>query len=178
MQTVINKAGNPVAVAGQLSDNGEGVDIVSRFSEESSAELAFGTAIKPGTALRSVKKLTAITETVEGFSVWGFNHSPGSSGDLGTTGLKPKAGLQVIRKGRLYVVVDPSVTSITPYIDRAHIRAVANGGDNVIGAVNKAADGITTIDSTKQVQFVGALMLAADGVTKIAEVEVNFTNEP
>ena len=148
------------------------------FRSPSSCAADLALTVKPGSSLHGVKVLTAISETVEGLSVWGFNHSPGSTGDLGTTGLKSKAGLQVIRKGRIYAVVDPSVTSITPYVDRGHIRAVANGGDNIIGALNKAADGITTIDSTKQVQFVGKLFTAADGVTKIAEVEVDFTNKP
>ena len=52
MQTTINKAGQPVAVAGQLSDNGEAVDVVSRFNEEASAEIAFGVAVKPGSSRR------------------------------------------------------------------------------------------------------------------------------
>lgn len=180
-QTVIQKYGYPVAVAGQLSDNMEGVDVVSRFNQDV-VQLPFGTAVKAGTAERSAKALAANTDIVQGFVKWGTDHFPanasGSIGDVGATGLLPNAGLEIVRRGRMYCVVDPSIVTITPYSDRCFIRCTVNGGNNVIGAVSNVADGANNIDCTKQAQFVSGIFTAADGVTKIAEVEVSFNNKP
>lgn len=182
MQTSINQAGQPVGVAGQLSDNMEGMDIVSRFNQEASANIQFGIGIKPGAARDGVKLLTANTETVEGINIWGFNHEVGANGDLDQTavtgGLRPKASMQVLQRGRCYVVVDAGVSSIIPNVDRGYIRCVANGGNTVIGAFSNISDSTNSIDSTKQVIFRSNIFTAADGVTKIAEVDVDFVNKP
>jgi hypothetical protein len=186
MQTSINKAGQPVGFPGQLSDSMEGVDVVSRFNQEAAAQMPFGIGVKPGTVRDGVKLPAAQADVIEGIVKWGANHMPanaaGTIGDLGATGLLPKAGLEVVRRGRMYVVVDPGIAAgagaITPYVDRGYCRAVVNGGNNVVGAWTNAADGVNTIDCTKQVQFVSDVRLAADGVTKMAEVEVSFNNKP
>lgn len=184
MQTSINKAGQPVGFPGQLSDSMEGVDVLSRFNQEAAAQMPFGIGVKPGTVRDAVKLPAAQADVIEGIVKWGANHMPanatGTIGDLGATGLLPKAGLEVVRRGRMYVIVDPglAVGAITPYVDRGYCRAVVNGGNNVVGAWTNAADGADTIDCTKQVQFVSSVFLAADGVTKMAEVDVDFVNHP
>ncbi len=181
-QTSVSLAGQSIAVAGQISDNSPLDGIVSRFSQETSASavIPFGTAVKPGAARDGVRILTAIAEKVEGLVVWSANHQPGSNGDLDQTlgGLKPNASIQLMRQGRMYAVIDPSVSSITPYTDRGFVRAIANGGDSVIGALRTNADGSDTIDCTEQIQFVSGIFLSADGVTKLAEVDVNFIAKP
>ncbi len=183
MQTTVNPAGQPVAVAGQLSDNQEGVDIVSRFNAEASANIAFGLAVAPvGTQIRDgVINMAGSGDVVEGVNVWGFNHMPGSNGDLDQTstppGLRPKAGLQVIQRGRVWVVVDAGVTSIVPNIDRAFVRYSANGGNTVVGAFSNATDSGHNTDITKQAIFRSGIFLSADGVTKIAELDVDFVNK-
>lgn len=175
-QTAINKAGQPVAIAGLLSDNGEGVDIVSRFNN-ASAEIPFGSGVKLGTEKHGVILPSAATDVVQGIVVWSRNHQPGTNGDLGTTGLKQNAGLQLIRKGRIWVPIDAGVSSIT-IGSRGWCRAVSDGsGNTVLGRWAAAQDSTNNIDCTKQCVFVSALQLAADG-TKIAELEVDFTNKP
>jgi hypothetical protein len=180
-QTTINKAGQPVAVAGQLSDNMEGVDVMSRFSAESSNQIPFGTGVKAATSLRGVLQPTASTDRIEGVVKWGANHFPanaaGTIGDLGTTGLLPKSGFGVLRRGRIYAYLDPGLSSITPYTDRGWCRCTVNGGNNVIGAWSNAQDGTNNIDCTTGTQFVGPLFTSADGTTKIAELECDFTNK-
>lgn len=180
MQTSINKAGQPVAVAGQQSDTMEGVDKVSRYSDEATATIGFGLGVKRSTNFRGVKLLTTVNDVIEGVVKWGFNHVPGVTGDVDQTatppGLKPKAGFELIRRGRLWVVVDSFLTTITPG-DRGYCRALTHTGvGTVVGAFTNAADSTYTIDCTTQVQFVSGIQLAADG-TKIAELEVAFVNK-
>lgn len=181
-QTSVSLAGQAIAVAGQLSDSNPNDGVVSRFSQETSpsAVILFGVAVKPGSKRDGIRILTAISETVEGLTVQGFNHLPGATGDLDQTlgGLKPNAGLGVMRQGRMYAVVDPLLSSVTPFVDRGFVRALVNGGNNIVGALTNAADGSNTIDATKQIQFVSQIFLSADGVTKIAEVAVDFVNKP
>lgn len=181
MQTSVNKAGQPIAVAGQISDNNDVTDIVSRFSQETSASavIGFGLGVKPGAARDGVRILTASTEIVTGLTVLSFNHSPGATGDLDQTlgGLKPNSGLQLMKGGRMYAQIDAGVTSIAPNVDRAYVRCVSNGGNTVIGALSNASDSTNSIDCRGQILFTSNIFTAPDG-TKIAEVEVDFTNKP
>lgn len=179
MQTSINKAGQPVAFAGLVSDNGP-KDIVSRFNA-GSAEIPFGCACKVGAARNGVVLPSSDADVIDGFSVWGFNHMIGANGDLDAPsgGLRQNAGLQVIRKGRIYLVVDSTVVSITPNVDRAYVRGVSHAGvGTIVGAVTNAADSGYTIDYRRNLLFVSGLFLSADGVTNIAEVEVDLTISP
>ena len=177
MQTSINKAGQPAAFAGMLSDNSDN-DVVSRFSAETVTEIPFGAGVQFHTVARSCK-LLASGGVLMGVSVWGANHMPGTGGDLGTTGLKPKAGLQVLRRGRIWALVDKATTSIAAGTDRGYCRYTADGVTNPdVGAWAKADDSGKTLDATKQTQFFSGLFTAADGVTKIAELDVNFNSKP
>lgn len=181
-QTFINPAGQPVAVAGQLSDNMEGVDVVSRFNEEVTSALQFGIGVKPGTYRDGVLLPTATSSVIEGVNTWGINHLPGASGDLDQTstppGVKPKGGLKVLQRGRIWVLLDASVTTIVPNVDRAYCRALPNGGNTVIGTFAPADDAGFMVDCTKQAIFRSGVFTAADGVSKIAELEGDFVNKP
>jgi hypothetical protein len=181
MQTSINKAGQPVAVAGMLSDNGPVKDIVSRFSEDAVNVLPFGIGVKVGSKRNAVDLPSTIADTIDGVNVFGYNHLPGLIGDLSATlgGLKQNAGLQVLRIGRIYVVVDSFLSSISANIDRTYLRAISHAGvGTVVGAFTNAADGSDTIDLTKDGVFVSGIFTSADGTTKIAEAEFNFTAKP
>ena len=181
MQTSINKAGQPIGVAGQLSSMQEGSDIASRFQGEATAVMPFGIGVKPGSTFRKVLLPTAQNSVIEGIVLHSMAHVPGVTGDLDQVsgGLKPNAGLDLLRRGRCYVVVDASVQSITPFTDRGFCRIAANvgTGDLVIGAWRTAADGADCVDCTTKVQFISPLFTAADGTTKIAEVQVDFVNK-
>lgn len=181
-QTSVSASGQAIGVAGQVFDNAEVQDIVSGFSEETSLQIAFGTGVMHGTADQGV--VTAATGggsgIIMGVSVFGFNHFPanaaGTIGDLGTTGVLPKGGLQVMRKGRILAKVGADVTSITPYTARGFLQ-VSTNGNNVAGDWVTATDA-SNVDATKQAQFVSSLFTAADGTTKVAVLEVDFTNKP
>lgn len=178
-QTSIAKTGQPIAVAGQLSDSHKGTDTVSRFSGEASAVIPFGVGVKPGTTFRKVLLPTASSSIIEGIVRFGYGHVPGATGDLDQTlgGLKPNAGMDVVRRGRMYVLVDANVTTITPYSDRGYCRFESSSGATVVGAWRNTDDS-HVVDCSKAVQFVSPLFTAADGSSKIAEVQVEFTIKP
>lgn len=179
-QTAVNPAGQPAAVAGQITDNQEGMDIVSRFNAETALNIDFGLGVAPGTERNAVKVMA--NGECEGISVQDFRHSPGVSGDVDQTsalpGLKPKAGMQILRRGRIWLRLDKSVTSVTPYVSRGYCRYTADGTTNpLVGAWAIADDTGKTKDCTKQVQFVSGIFTAADGTSHIAEADVDFTNK-
>lgn len=179
-QTAVNAAGQPQAVAGQVSQAMEGMDIVSRFNAETVTCLAFGTGVKNGTNDHECKILTANSETVQGVVKWGNNHTPGATGDVDQTatppGLKPAAGFGLVRKGRVWVAVDAGVTSIAANVDRAYCRCASNGGNTKVGYFSNASDSSYSIDIRKAAVFVSGLRYSADGL-KMAELEVDFTNQ-
>lgn len=175
-QTSVSASGQAVGVAGQVFDNAEVKDIISAFSEEVSAEIAFGSGVVHGVNDQGALIPTLAADKTMGVVAWGMNHMPGANGDLGTTGLKPKAGLQVMRKGRILVQLDVGVVSVTPYTDRAYLRWAANGGNTVLGRWGKASDA-GNIDLTAAAVFVSSIQTFPDG-TKGAVLEVDFTNKP
>lgn len=182
-QTSINKAGQPVAVAGQLSDNGEVVDLVSRINAEASAVLPFGIGAKAGTSRNGVNKPSTTADVIEGVVVFDFSHQPGATGDVDQTqtppGLKPNAKFNLLRKGRIWVPLDSTVTVITPNSDRTFLRVVSHVGvGTVVGYWTNVSDPGDTIDLTKVGVFVSGLQTSADGTTLIAEAEFDFTSKP
>lgn len=108
-------------------------------SEETTAEIPFGVAIKKGTASDSAKLLTAITETVDGIAVREDDFS--KPDQLGDTGIRPKVTFRVIRFGRIRVAPEDAVTEASG----VHVRAVATGSERA-GAFRGTADGTDTID--------------------------------
>lgn len=113
--------------------------IESATSEETTAEIAFGLAVKRGTADDGVLLLTAITEAVRGVAV--FSHLYSKPDELGDTGLKTKVTFDILRFGQINVIAE---TNVTP-ASGVFVRAVATGSQRA-GAFRGTADGITTID--------------------------------
>lgn len=133
----------PIGVAGQLADlwTEENGDIISVISEEASAELVFGIAVKKGTADDGVLNLTAITEIIHGIIVYSPRFS--QPDELGTIGLKPKtAHFGLLRMGRILVFTE---TSITP-ASSVFLRAIATGPNPLVGGFRGSADSTNTID--------------------------------
>ena len=178
-QTSVNPFGQPQAIAGQGVQNGEEQD-QTVMNAEASANMRFGIGVKPGTLDREVLLVTANNSVVEGVTLFDFDHSPGTFGDIDPTpvtgGLKPQKLLQVREWGKIWVQVDPSVVTIVPNVDRGFCRASANAGDTVIGAWRNTDDG-HVIDATKQALFTSGVRIAADG-SKIAELFCNFIAKP
>lgn len=182
-QTSVPSTGQSRAIAGMIADSSSVDDIVSAWSEESSSEMPFGIGVVQGTAVQGALIPSGGGDILKGINAHGYNHASGGAagfGDLGTSGIIAGGRLRCLRHGRIWVLVDSGVTSITPFVDRGWCRHTANGaGKLVTGAWSNADDGggAKQIDATKQVLFVSDVITAPDG-TKIAEVEVNFTAAP
>lgn len=177
MQTSINKAGQPIAIAGLASDNSEG-DAVSRFNGEASAVIPFGVAVKATSSYRDgCVNLSTSTDVVEGVVQFGYNHMPGYDLDQTSGGLLPKAGFKLKQRGRLYALVDSTVATIQPNVDRPYARYSAHTGvGTIVGALTNANDAGYTLSVQNQGIFRSGVFLSGDGTSKIAEVDVDFIN--
>jgi len=137
-------------------------------NDEASAEIAFGVAVKQGSATdeRSAKLLTAITgEKVAGIVLYRDEYD---TTQLGTTGILPTYEVNVVRQGRMKVICEDGCSIGDPL----HVRAVAAGAE-LAGACLAASDGTDTIDCSANGQWRTS---AAAG--EIAVLEFDFTNSP
>lgn len=161
---------NPtIGIKGQLADSGAH-DVISMVNNESSQEMAFGLAVvfEGSTDDQGALAPDAISEQVAGILVHSHAYSNDSDGDLGTTGLKPGAILNVLRKGRIWVEAEEAVSPGDPL----WIRAVVTGNEEE-GALAMQADSTDMIDSSNQGRW---LTTATAG--NIALLEVDFTASP
>lgn len=175
-QLTVASGGQSVGVAGQIMSNSEVQEVISAFNEEASAEMAFGWGVCIGAAASGALLPALQADLAKGVVAFGYSHMAGTNGDLGTTGLKPKAGLMLVRKGRVMVQLEGGVTSIVPFSDRGFLRCTADTLKPV-GTWGKATDSTKNIDCTKQAVFVSDVLTLADG-SKGAILEVDFTNKP
>lgn len=193
-QTSVNAAGQSIGIAGQLADTGEGQDIVSGFNMEATSQMAFGFGLRvqPGSNGDGFLIATGFTNQVglevAGINTFSFSHNRAGvqdvngnySGDMGASGLLPKAGLQVLRKGRVLAPVEQNVVAG----DRAWCRGIATGTSSISALAgiwagtgyNTGANGSSyMLDCRRQGVFRSASYTAADGTTKVAVLEVDFT---
>ena len=199
-QTTVSAGGQAIGLAGQIADSREGRDIVSGFNMEATNQLpfGFGLRVQPGSNGDGFLLATGFSGLspgleVAGVNVFSFNHvkagaadSAGNfAGDMGASGLLPKAGLQVMRQGRVIAPVEIAVVAG----DRAWCRGVATGTSGSAAwqgiwsgtgynLANEAAGSSYMIDCRKQGVFRSGTYTAADGITKVAILEVNFTGRP
>jgi hypothetical protein len=187
MQTSINAEGQPYGVSGQIIDDGSVVDVVSGFSEETVNEIPFGCGVVQGVAAQGVKLPAASTDKPEGVNAFSFAHLPAGvndaagnpTGDLGSTGLKPKAMVDKLRKGRILIPIDAAIT-IAPG-DRPWLRFRTDGGSNTQpGTWSNAQDGGNNlIDCTRLGEFRSTVFVvptATGGSTNAAICEFDFTS--
>jgi hypothetical protein len=187
MQTSISATGQPIGVAGQRIDDGPG-DITSGFSEETVLEIPFGCGIVAGVADDGVKLPSGAGDTPVGINEWtpdhqvaGVNDPTGApTGDLGSTGLKPKASIAKSRKGRFLVPLDAG-TVVVPNVSRPFLRFRTDGGVNVQpGTWAIAQDGgVNLIDCTRLGVFVSSAFTAPNatgGSALVAILECDFTS--
>lgn len=184
-QRTVNAGGMSIGFAGQIADSNWVLDIVSGFSAEASAQIPFGFGLM---ALSGVPDSYVLpsgasgTMEIQGISVLGLNHSRGGGvdadgnffGDLGASGLLPKASLQVMRKGRVLVPVEHNVR----IGDRPYCRVTATGALTPGSWVGTNYGGSYVRDCTTQGRFISLTSTAADGVTKVAVLEVDFNSKP
>lgn len=159
------------AFAGMLADQGDH-DAWAMTNNESSASIPFGRAVKFGAvsgADKSAKFPTAETSVIAGIVMHSHAYSNSPNGDLDSTGLKPGAVMNVLRKGRIWVIVEDGCS----VGDRLWVRAVAAGDPEFLGGINNADDSTDMVDCTNQGVFLSAC--SAGG---LAVLEVDFTNFP
>lgn len=195
-QTTVSAGGQSIGVAGQIADSQDGTDIVSGFNMEATAQMpmGFGVRVQPGSNGDGFLLATGFSglgpgTEIAGVNAFSYNHqragvadSAGTfAGDMGASGLLPKAGLQVLRRGRIIAPVEINVVAG----DRAWCRGIATGSSSSAGMVgiwsgtgyNVAGAGSSyMVDCRTQAVFRSGTYTAADGTTKVAILEVNFTN--
>jgi hypothetical protein len=93
-------------------------------------------------------------------------------GELDSVGLKPGAILQVLRKGRIWVLTEDG--SVLAFQSRLYTRYSANGGATQLGACRGSDDSGHAIDLTKLGQFITSQAT----VGGLVVVEVDFTVKP
>lgn len=154
------------AFAGMLAD-GSANDCIAMRNDEETASIAFGRAVKFGSATDGTSAVlpAAETDVVAGLVVHSHAYA---SNELDSTGVKVGGILNVLRKGRIWVTVEDAVVPG----DRLWVRAVAGGDPEFLGGLLPADDGTDTIDCTGQGQFLTAA--AAGG---LAILEVDFTGK-
>lgn len=115
----------------------------SKVNGEASAEMRFGIMVKQdGTSEEKVKLLTAIAEISVIAGVVAHRHDYAKTDEVGDTGVKAKISLDVLAKGRVWVIVEEGVT-VTPD-DPVHCRFVATGNE-IAGSFRISADGTDTV---------------------------------
>jgi hypothetical protein len=176
-QITISRSGQPRAFAGMVADTGI-KDDVAAFNLEASAEIPFGTGVKWDGETGALQP-TASNSVLKGIIRWEADHQTGLNGDLGTTGLKPKAAMSCRRRGRMWVMVDAgyNVGDLTPGTSKGYCRFETDGGSNTVVGAWRASDDGHVVSAIGQVTFASSVILDADGVTKIAMVDCDFDNK-
>lgn len=183
-QRTVLPNGMAVAIAGQLADTGPH-DIITGFSAESTLSIPWGFGLRKA-ASGNPQGHVLPTGTSGTFEIVGVNilrydaMRQGSAdadgnyaGEVGSTGLLPKAMLEVGRKGRAYVPVEVEVRDG----DRAYCRigpGGASGGAGIWGGTGISG----MIDCRKQAVFRSNTVVSADGTSRIAVLEFDFTASP
>lgn len=141
----------------------------AKIQGEASAEIAFGSAVK----LHATNRNSVVLPSAQADKVFGIlarSHTYSSTVDIGTTGVKPGASLDVLRRGLIVVTAEEAVT----YQGRGYVRCTTGGtAEEIVGGFAAAAESTETIDTTSQVEFQGDLAAAG-----LVAVEVDFTREP
>lgn len=154
------------AFAGMLADSNIALnDIFGAVQAEASAEIPFGVMCCKGTGDNDAKLPAASNAKLIGVLIHSHTYEPRL--DLGTVGVKPGAMLNIMNKGRVWVLVEENVTRE----DRAYIRYAAGAGGTQLGAFRKSSVSGETIDATKTCKFVTS---ASAG--QLAVVEVDMLN--
>ncbi len=150
-------------IAGQLACRYNDAEIASCYNAEASAEVAFGTAVKWGSATdqKAVKVPAAETDKIKGVVVHSHAYENGENGELGTTGVQSGGKLEVLRHGEIWVIAEDGCAPG----DRAWVRCTAGGAGELVGGFPIADEGTETIDTTSYLEF--QTYAAAGGLAKL-----------
>lgn len=137
--------------------------IASGIQAESSAEIPFGVCVVRGTGDDDVKLPAASTDKPRGVVVHSHNYDKDQ--ELGSTGIKPKSQVGVLRRGRILVVVEEAVVPG----DRGYVRYAGSGQK---GAWRKSAVLDETLNLTREAEFQSTQAT----IGGLAVLEVDFSN--
>jgi len=184
-QTTVSSSGQTIGLPGQVADSMDTNDIVSGFNSEASNQLPWGYGLMRGPAGQNSFVLpsgASGTMEVSGLNVFSAAHQRAGnadpngnfSGDMGASGLLPKASLQVGIRGRFIVPVENTVQPG----DRAFCRVVATGAltNGIWSGTNMGGSYVR--DCTQQGIFRSSTYTAYDGTTKVAVLEWDAVNKP
>lgn len=169
-QTTIAEAMG-AALPGQLADLSP--HTVESFVSEDALDMPMGAvAVAQGTADNGAILPAASNAKLVGILMHSHQYSKDPNGDLGIVtpfGLHKYAVLNVLRKGRIYVIAEEDVSPGDPLF----VRYAAGAGGSQLGAFRRATVSSEMIDLTKVGVFRSTT--SAGG---LAILEVDFTNKP
>lgn len=142
-QTTVPANAMTVAVAGQHYQPDDAALIDSGFNQEASNPIAFGTFVSRGTVADAVIQPAGATDAAKVCGIALHSHAyaratdgTAATGDLVATGILPTAKVNVLRRGRVYMVAEQDLARG----DRSlRMRHTAGAGGTVIGALRKDA---------------------------------------
>lgn len=158
------------AIAGMKGDQAHNHVVDSKISKASSASIPMGAwVVADGSA--GVDLPAATSDLPAGVVLHSMNYAPawtdvnGTHGELDSVGLVPGAMLNVMKKGRVWVVSETNWS----YGDNVFVRAIAAGAEK-FGATRNAADASDCIDMTGKARYISADGLA--GALALIEIDL------
>lgn len=184
-QTSVTAGGPYSAIAGQLGDSAN-PRIDSGINAATGVQMPFGYGLRDGSGEREYLLPTGFSGVVPvvGINLHGLNHLAAGvadpngrfDGDLGGSGLRLWADLDVLRQGPVWLPVEAAVTKG----QRGWCRGIPTGSLTEGSWLGAAAGGAGPlgasyhIDCSRQVQFRSASATSADGTSLVALAEVDF----
>lgn len=123
---------------GAIADSSMIQDIESRINTAS--EVKFGCVVTKGASTDEIVHPDAAAEITDEKLVRGVvvaSHEMESKNDGQAPGYVPKSVVPVMRKGRIWVLAEDTITEGTSTVN---VRFAANGGNTQLGALRGAAD--------------------------------------
>lgn len=160
----------PVAYPGMKGDAVPDT-VETRINAESSAEIPFGVFVASGGSVGDpgcILPAAATLKLVLGVVLHSHAYSKGTSGELGTTGLKPKTAMNILVKGRVWVLSETTAAVGDPVF----VRYASGAGGTQLGAVRNAAVSSETIDLTSKGRYVTSCTVSSAPVLALIEVDM------
>lgn len=159
----------PVAYVGMKGDAVPST-VETRINATASTEIPFGVFVvsggsvgDPGAVLPSASTL----KLVLGVVLHSHAYSKGTLGELGTAGLKPKTAMNILVKGRVWVMSETTAAVGDPVF----VRYATGVGGTQLGAVRNATVSSEMIDLTSKGRYVTSVASAPG----LALIEIDMT---
>jgi len=157
----------PVAYEGQVADSSMHNEIVSSYV---SATCAPGRMLCRDTS-DTLSKLPASAADLAvpiGISIYDSAKAPGLYGATLPTGQTFPAAVPCLRRGRMWVIAEITVTQGQPVF----VRHTANGGSTILGGFRNTADAVLGVDTAAQID--NAVWATSATTGNLAQVEINL----